>query len=321
MIKKGMWLILALVWIGSSSAMEQNWEDKFEKVWGNGEKVERVIRQLVAQADDLNFTFNKGRTTPLSAAILHKSKEGVKLLLDKGANINRQTSQGLTPLHFAVATLDAPMVSYLLERGANPTIASNAGLTPLAVAQANNYRAVIDILSKAPVQPTQKEPLPSPVKPTSASALLFVENKTNSEYVIFDPLKRERKVVEPQGSLSMPLTLRSYNKASLKSTIEVYGIRNYQEVETAIKYRKPTLSLTINARRDLGSPKRLKVSSVVEHKLEPSPKGVINRSDRTVAAKEGELGFNVELTLRGINLERSTAKIVPSSNDDAAAIK
>ncbi len=318
MIKKGIYFI-ATLWMISSYAMEQNWENRFEGAWGKAIRIESVIQQLVSQTNELNFTFNQGRATPLTAAVLHKSKEGSRLLLDKGADINMQTSQGLAPLHFAVMAFDTPMVSFLLERGANPAIKSNAGLTPLTIAKTNSYHAIAEILSKAQEQQVQKESVPSTVKPALASTLLVIENKTNDEYVVFDPLTKKRTVVEPQGSFSLPFTFRSHNKTSLRSTVEIYNVRDYHNVETAIKYRRPALLLAVTAQRDLWNPQRLKVSSVVEHKLEPAPKGVINRDNRTIEKKNEELGFTVELTLRGTELERSTAQIALA--DISAAVK
>lgn len=51
--------------------------------------------------------------------------------LDKGIDINMQTSEGYTLLHYAANDANLQMVKELLRRGANPNIRSSTGHTPL----------------------------------------------------------------------------------------------------------------------------------------------------------------------------------------------
>ncbi|MEC7232148.1 MAG: ankyrin repeat domain-containing protein, partial [Planctomycetota bacterium] len=58
----------------------------------------------------------------------------VKLLVEKGAEVNGMANEGGTPLHTAVYFGQKAVVYFLLERGAVAVIANNEGLTPLDVA-------------------------------------------------------------------------------------------------------------------------------------------------------------------------------------------
>lgn len=57
-------------------------------------------------------------------AVQYKQKEILQWLIDNGANLNLQTTNGDTPLHFGVklAEPDLAILGLLLEHGANPNI-------------------------------------------------------------------------------------------------------------------------------------------------------------------------------------------------------
>jgi ankyrin repeat protein len=46
----------------------------------------------------------------------------MKLLAEKGANINSATDSGMTPLHFAVFSGSKDIAEFLLKHGANPNM-------------------------------------------------------------------------------------------------------------------------------------------------------------------------------------------------------
>lgn len=58
----------------------------------------------------------------------------MKLLLDRGADINLQGATGQTALHFAALSGHEGVVRMLLERGADVEVVSTMGLTPLLMA-------------------------------------------------------------------------------------------------------------------------------------------------------------------------------------------
>lgn len=57
--------------------------------------------------------------------------EGVRLLVEAGADINAVDSKGSTPLRFAARTVDPDAIDAFLKAGANPRLADNEGVTPL----------------------------------------------------------------------------------------------------------------------------------------------------------------------------------------------
>jgi ankyrin repeat protein len=60
--------------------------------------------------------------------------DGVKLVLERGADIDAADETGQTALHVAVAQRGVPVVAYLLERGARTDLADTQGRTALDIA-------------------------------------------------------------------------------------------------------------------------------------------------------------------------------------------
>lgn len=118
-----------------------------------------VAEYLIAQGATLDSTNFIGGTTPLYWAVLGDSKELIKLLLDKGANVNIVTSEGRLislvrseaalqllldkgatlnvpddkrpPLHVAAYRGNLEVAKALLAHGAQPNIHNSWGATPL----------------------------------------------------------------------------------------------------------------------------------------------------------------------------------------------
>ncbi|MBI3600942.1 MAG: ankyrin repeat domain-containing protein, partial [Nitrospinae bacterium] len=104
---------------------------------------------------------NKGDTLfglmPLTEAVFNDAPlEIVRLLLDKGADVNTKASAGsgwstLTgkPIHFAVHNGNVNMVKLLLDRGADVGALDFNGKTPLQIAQEKGYTAIARMLREA----------------------------------------------------------------------------------------------------------------------------------------------------------------------------
>ena len=94
--------------------------------------------------------------TPLLSAALHGDIEGVRLLLDKGANVKARDMFGRTPLIAATATWDGPMdcsveiVRLLLDHGADVNAQNHNGRTALMEAlgkwQFERQREMVELL-------------------------------------------------------------------------------------------------------------------------------------------------------------------------------
>jgi ankyrin repeat protein len=119
------------------------------KIGGNSEDMKSAItnndidkvRYLIDQGQDVNqkitqFLIPK---TLLTIAILEKNPDLVKLLIEKGANVNESDELNQTPLFVAVNTEQIEIVKLLIENGADVNHKDNNGETPLFAAIKKEY--------------------------------------------------------------------------------------------------------------------------------------------------------------------------------------
>lgn len=85
------------------------------------------IKQLLAEGADVN---EPGLATPLFYAVQRNHTDAARLLIERGADVNRASTWG-TPLHEAAKRGNAEIVALLLEKGADPTVTASKGMTPL----------------------------------------------------------------------------------------------------------------------------------------------------------------------------------------------
>ena len=76
------------------------------------------VKRFLEAGEDLNAKGTREEPNPLTAAALGGQCEVVKLLLERGANIETKDSQGETPLIKAAATGQADVIKLLLAKGA-----------------------------------------------------------------------------------------------------------------------------------------------------------------------------------------------------------
>ncbi len=88
--------------------------------------------------------------SPVADAAMRGNIEGVRALLQKGADVNAAHGDGMTPLHWAAERSDAAMAEMLIYAGANVTAVTRIGqYTPLHVASTNGSSPVVDMLIEA----------------------------------------------------------------------------------------------------------------------------------------------------------------------------
>ena len=86
--------------------------------------------------------------TPLGLAAFFRQRDALRLLLARGAEVNRasQNAQRVAPLHSAVAGGDEGIVADLLARGADVEARQELGFTPLHNAAAEGNETIIRLL-------------------------------------------------------------------------------------------------------------------------------------------------------------------------------
>lgn len=113
---------------------------------------ERGHRQLVAllleKGADINIQNRRDwiTGTALHKVAMHQDISMVRLLLDKGANIEAVDQHKKTPLHHAVIEGFEEMVRLLLGKGANVKVQDYRGSTPLQIAIAKGANPIIVLL-------------------------------------------------------------------------------------------------------------------------------------------------------------------------------
>jgi hypothetical protein len=107
-----------------------------------------VLRLLLDKGAQVDLTANDG-TTSLMIASQYGHVEIVKLLLDKGANVDLQTSEGVSALIKASELGRVDVIKLLLENGANPNLSRKDGTTALILSSKyQNYEVAKLLLEK-----------------------------------------------------------------------------------------------------------------------------------------------------------------------------
>ena len=109
------------------------------------------VKWLIQKGEDPNYTFKEGGENALHYTIsqtnnMDKRTEIVKILVNRGTDVNKKTTpgrvticfmrdaflKGETPLHRAAAYGDEAMIKVLLEAGADPSVKDANGDTPIS---------------------------------------------------------------------------------------------------------------------------------------------------------------------------------------------
>jgi ankyrin repeat protein len=106
---------------------------------GSGSTV-RLLLERGASIDAV--ARNPMKVQPLHAAVAGRNAEGVRLLLDRGADPNARQQAGYTPLMGAAAAGREDLIELLLARGADPSLVGEDGKTVAVVAREHGHPAV-----------------------------------------------------------------------------------------------------------------------------------------------------------------------------------
>jgi ankyrin repeat protein len=78
-----------------------------------------------------NTPFPRGGWTALMYAARQNSRDAIRVLTEKGANLNLQDPQGATALELAIINLHYDAAALMLDKGADPNISDETGMSPL----------------------------------------------------------------------------------------------------------------------------------------------------------------------------------------------
>ncbi|WP_353273965.1 ankyrin repeat domain-containing protein [Wolbachia endosymbiont (group A) of Ennomos erosarius] len=92
----------------------------------------KIVKILIEKGANVNV-IGKGGLTPLYWAVQEGRTEIVKILIAKGAKVDAAGKDGFTPLHWAVQKGRAEMVKILIENGADHLIKDVYGCTPMDI--------------------------------------------------------------------------------------------------------------------------------------------------------------------------------------------
>ncbi|MGL4367766.1 MAG: ankyrin repeat domain-containing protein [Brevinemataceae bacterium] len=84
--------------------------------------------------------------SPLHWAAAQGYVEMIKVILDKGYDINLQDQDGFTPLHYAAAAGKYPAVEFLVKKGADVYRLNKQNMTPMALAARAGEQKIVDFL-------------------------------------------------------------------------------------------------------------------------------------------------------------------------------
>jgi ankyrin repeat protein len=119
---------------------------------GRTERLESLVAEDPARVDAVSGDGFR----PLALASFFGHEAGVRLLLERGADVRARGTGAIrtTALEAATAADEATIARLLLDAGADPASAQPDGFTPLHAAAANRNRALYDLLLERGADPS-----------------------------------------------------------------------------------------------------------------------------------------------------------------------
>jgi hypothetical protein len=107
------------------------------------------VQALLDGNPDLIRSLNSRGETPLHSAAAYGEKDVLKLLVDRGGDIDAVSSEGITALHLAAGFGELETVRLLVSKGAQVGVKDKSGITPLLAAKMMNHKPVEELLLKS----------------------------------------------------------------------------------------------------------------------------------------------------------------------------
>ncbi|KAL1895475.1 hypothetical protein Sste5346_005283 [Sporothrix stenoceras] len=139
-----------------SDAYDRAYNDAMQRIEGQVRDQEELAKQALlwitcakrplTTVELLHALADNYGQTPLWRAATFGYKAIVKLLLEKGADIDSKDNCGQTPLSWVAERGREAVVKLLLENGADADLKDRSGRTPLWYAAQNGYEAIVKLL-------------------------------------------------------------------------------------------------------------------------------------------------------------------------------
>lgn len=130
---------------GANMVSKDNRSGRSPLSWAARSGQEAMVKLLLNRGVDIECTDNLGQTPIFFAA--EKGHDAViRLLVDSGAHVNAKDGNGCTPLLRAAKVGYLPVVKLLLRNGARVDYDSNKGHTPVSVAAENGHSGIVQVL-------------------------------------------------------------------------------------------------------------------------------------------------------------------------------
>jgi ankyrin repeat protein len=129
--------------------IDPNYKDKYERTalqWAVMYGYEDMVNLLLKQGADLNISQKNNNFIPLLTAADNGDLKLVKLLLDKGIDIDIQDRFGFTALMLGCKEQNTKTVKYLLDRGADPSKKTTLGQDAFWYAFEKRNYEILEIL-------------------------------------------------------------------------------------------------------------------------------------------------------------------------------
>jgi ankyrin repeat protein len=124
--------VTALLDGGAEVDARETWRRQTPLMWAAAENHVEVVKLLLERGADVDAG-SKGGFTALTFAVRQGARETTRVLLDAGAALDVLAESGESVLHVAIKNRHYPIASLLLARGATPDAADRGGRTPLHV--------------------------------------------------------------------------------------------------------------------------------------------------------------------------------------------
>jgi len=113
------------------------------------EEKSEIVKLLIEKGVNLNIVNNEDKFVPLKLACRKQNLKIVKILIDNGADVNLVGYEGRTALFDAIEATRAnkEIISYLIQNGADIHKEDDKGITPLSFAQTNK-KSLVKVLTE-----------------------------------------------------------------------------------------------------------------------------------------------------------------------------